>query len=94
MSITTKYDAEHIGQIIKEYITKELAYDHPDLVLTDEFPLIEQSIIDSMGIFRLMTFMEEEFCFVLEPEELLLENFESLQAIKSLVLSKSAPAKA
>ena len=89
MSVTTKYDTEHIGQIIKEYISQELAYNRPDLVLTDEFPLIEQSIIDSMGIFRLMTFIEEEFGLLLEPEELLLENFESLQAIKSLVLSKS-----
>ena len=81
-------DAEHIGQIIKQYISQELAYDRPDLVLTDEFPLIEQSIIDSMGIFRLMTFMEEEFGIMLEPEELVLENFESLQAIKSLVARK------
>ncbi len=89
MSITT--DAEHIGQIIKEYIIKELAYDRPDLVLTDEFQLIEQSIIDSMGLFRLMTFIEEEFGLLLEPEELLLKNFESLQAIKSFVLSKLAP---
>ena len=87
--MSVKYDAEHIGQIIKEYISQELAYNRPDLVLTDEFPLIEQSIIDSMGIFRLMTFMEEEFGILLEQEDLLLENFESLQAIKSLVLSKS-----
>ena len=92
--MSVKYDTEHIGQIIKEYITKELAYGRSDLDLTDEFPLIEQSIIDSMGIFRLMTFMEEEFGLVLEPEELRLENFESVQAIKSLVLSKSAPAEA
>ena len=89
-----KYDTEHIGQIIKEYISQELAYNRPDLVLTDEFKLIEQSIIDSMGIFRLTTFMEEEFDIVLEPKDLLLENFESLQAIKSLLLSKLAPAEA
>ncbi len=92
--MTVTKQAEYIGQRIKDYIHQELAYDRSDLVLTDEFPLIEQAIIDSMGIFRLITFMEEEFGLLLEPEELLLENFANLKMIKSLVLGKLALAEA
>ena len=84
--MSVKYD--NLEQVITEYISQELAYDRPDLLLTNDLRLIEERIIDSMGIFRLVNFMEEQFGIYPEPEELELSNFETIENIKSFMLSK------
>jgi len=74
-----------IQNVIKDYIVKELMYDRPETELTIDTPLIEEEIIDSMGIFRLITFLEEQFSFTLKHEEVVLESFETIVAIANLV---------
>ncbi|MCW5211358.1 acyl carrier protein [Desulfobulbus sp. TB] len=60
-------------------------YDQSGVELTLETPLIEEEIIDSMGIFRLIAFLEEEFGFTLKHEEVVMESFETIVAIAALV---------
>ncbi len=74
-----------IQNIIKNYIVQELMYDRPETELTIDTHLIEEEIIDSMGIFRLITFLEEQFSFTLKHEEVVLESFETIAAITALV---------
>jgi acyl carrier protein len=82
------YTAEQINQLIKKYLTEEFLYDRPEISLENDLSLIEEGIIDSMGIFRLISFLEETFGLTLNPNDILLENFETLSSIKSFVLSK------
>lgn len=88
MAAINEYSADNIEQLLTEHIAEEFGYDRPDLVLTSEFKLIEQRLIDSMGIFRLVSFMEEQFGIAWEPEELVLENFETIGSLRAFVLSK------
>jgi acyl carrier protein len=88
METTVKNNSEQVTQKIKEHITQEFLYDRPEIVLDNDFSLIENGIIDSMGIFRLISFLEEQFAVTLEPDEVLLENFENLNSITAFVLSK------
>ena len=74
-----------IQNVIKNYIVQELMYDRPETDLTVDTLLIEEEIIDSMGIFRLITFLEEQFSFTLKHEEVVLESFETITAIAALV---------
>ena len=74
---------------IKQFINESFLYDRPELLLTNDIPLIEQGIIDSMGIFRLITFLEEAFGFTVEPTEIVIENFESVAAIATMVSRKA-----
>ncbi len=74
-----------IQNVIKNYIIQELMYDRPGVELTIDTPLIEEDIIDSMGIFRLIAFLEEEFGFTLKHEEVVMESFETIVAIAALV---------
>jgi acyl carrier protein len=50
--------------------------------------LIEDGIIDSLGIMKLLTFIEERYDVQISDAELLPENFESLQAICMMVEKK------
>ncbi len=79
---------QELEQQIKNYIIKEFLYDKPAVTLDKDSLLIEEGIIDSLGIFILISFIDEEFKVKIEADEVLLENFETLNAIKSLVMSK------
>lgn len=58
--------------------------------LTLEYPLIENDVLDSMGIFELIAFLEDSFDLRVADDDLVPENFETVAAIGRLVeLSKS-----
>jgi acyl carrier protein len=79
---------QQIEHSIKEHILKEFSSAQFEGDLENDFPLVEQGIIDSMGIFRLVNFLEDKFGFTFDPQELLLENFETINAIKAFVIGK------
>jgi acyl carrier protein len=58
--------------------------------VSDDYPLIENGVLTSLQTVELVMFMEERFGIVVEDEELDEENFGSVEAIASLVESKTA----
>ncbi|WP_414567471.1 acyl carrier protein [Nostoc sp. CCY 9925] len=85
---TNKYTEAEIERIIKEHIVQNFMYNRGDRNFSNEMLLIEAGIIDSISIFKLASFLEEKFGFTLNSKELLLDNFESVNAIKHLVVKK------
>ena len=53
-------------------------------------PIIENGVLTSLQTVELVTFLEERFDIVVEDEEFDEENFGSVEAIASLVASKTA----
>jgi len=74
---------------LKKYIRDELApgYDLNDL--DEEQSLIETGILDSMGIVKLVAFIEEQYQIKVEDEDLLPENFEKISSIAELISKKT-----
>jgi len=77
-------------QAIADYIRNEFLRDQPDIVLAKDEPLIQTGIIDSLGIFVLIGFLEERFNVAVEPGDVVLENFETIDAITALVDARRA----
>jgi acyl carrier protein len=50
--------------------------------------LLEQGIIDSMGILELVNFIEGRFSITLTDDEMVADHFESIQSMALLVRSK------
>lgn len=92
MTTITYAEPDSIAYLLREHILQEIAYDRSDLKLTNDFELIEQGVIDSMGILRVVTFLEEKFAIVMEPEDMTLENFATIDAITNFVTRKLTPA--
>jgi acyl carrier protein len=88
MTAVNKYTEAQIEEIIKEHIVQNFMYDRRDMVLSNDLSIIEEGLIDSLGIFRLASFLEEKFGITFNPEEFLLENFETVNVIKSFVISR------
>ncbi|HKW60278.1 MAG TPA: acyl carrier protein [Candidatus Dormibacteraeota bacterium] len=77
-----------IRKTIHDYVSSELMHDLPGLVLTDETDLLSAHIIDSLGIFTLVTFLEERFGIVIDADEVLVEHFGTVTDVVNLVESK------
>ena len=64
---------------------------HPGTI-GDDVLLIEEGIVDSLGIFQLVAYVEGEFGIRVEDEELVAENFATIADLARLVRSKLAVA--
>jgi len=60
----------------------------------DDQLLIQQSTMDSLGVFRLISFLEDTFPIVIEDTDILPENFETINAIEGFILRKMGDAAA
>lgn len=56
--------------------------------LTDETLIFEEGVLDSMGLLFLIEFLKEEFDISTSDEELVVENFQSINNILSFVEGK------
>jgi acyl carrier protein len=56
--------------------------------LKDDTSFIEEGIIDSTGVLELVTYIEEEFDIKIEDEDLIPENFDSINNIAAYLLTR------
>ncbi|OPY13382.1 MAG: acyl carrier protein [Syntrophus sp. PtaB.Bin001] len=70
---------------IREFIEREIMKDERGGILKDTDPLIESGIIDSLGIQILLAHLEETYSVHIPDEELIPENFETVESIVALV---------
>jgi acyl carrier protein len=73
---------------ITDYVRREFMIETPDLALAADMDLLDEGIIDSLGIFVLVDFLEEHFGIEVRPDDVVLEHFETVRAISDLVSAK------
>lgn len=57
--------------------------------LSNQEALLENGIIDSLGVLDLVSFLEESFAITVFDEDLLPENFQTIERLTRFVKSKS-----
>ena len=72
---------------IKDYIIKSTLANVENIA--DDTLIFETGLLDSMGLLFLIEFLKEEFDIETHDEELVVENFESINNIVAFVESKS-----
>lgn len=71
---------------IKELIKKTLAEVKPDAAeKLDGSKLVSDGVLDSLDIMNLIMALEQGFDIEIDPEDVLSDNFESVDAIAALV---------
>jgi acyl carrier protein len=70
-----------VEKIINDYVSQELVPDPALLPLADETPLLDSGILDSLGLLRLVVFLEERFGITMDDADLLPENFATVNCI-------------
>ena len=69
---------------IKNFIRTELIYDD-EKDFDENTNLIERGIVDSMSLVRLISFLEENYEMQVQDEDIVPENFSSLNKISSFI---------
>ena len=87
MSVTVE---KSIVSHLKIHLCAEVV-DRKPTEIADEQDLIGEGILDSLGILLLSDFIEGEYGIVIEPDEVVIENFSSLDAIARFVVTKRYP---
>lgn len=68
--------------VLKDYIKDEFLR-NPNAQLDENEDLIGTGILDSLGILRLVAYIEDTFGIEVPDEEVIYENFHSLTAMES-----------
>jgi acyl carrier protein len=77
-----------IEQTTREFILKELLYEEQGATLADEENLFARRAVDSIGVLRLVTFLEETYGIQMSDDDMAPENLESVRRIADLVRRK------
>ena len=80
----------HPKQSIREFIETSFLFRESVQRLEDDESLLGAGLIDSTGILELVSFVESEFGIVVEDEEIVPENLDSVTRIAAYVASKHA----
>lgn len=65
---------------IMDYVSAELLVD-PELGLDEHEEILTTGRIDSMSVMRLVSFIKDEFSITIPNEDLVIDNFRSVDAI-------------
>lgn len=74
--------------ILKKFIIEEIAGNNNFEEWNDDDSLLAKGVIDSVNILQILAFIEEHFKIKLTDEELIPENFESINSLSILVYQK------
>jgi acyl carrier protein len=73
---------------IREFIQMQLAEPKGIPSFTDDESLMETGVIDSLGIFRLVSFLEDELRVRISDDEINADTLKSVNTIEELVIRK------
>ena len=76
---------ERVRAFILEYAAARGAKE-----IKDDEPLLTNNLIDSLGSFRMIAFLEENFPLTIEDTDMVPEYFQTLNAIETFVHAKLA----
>jgi acyl carrier protein len=83
-------DTQDIKTKVKTFILNEYLPGEDPAALTDSTPLMTTGILDSIGVLKAVTFLENQFGITIEPHEAVVENLNTLSDIARLVTAKKA----
>jgi acyl carrier protein len=73
---------------IRQFVMENLALGKVGGIIEDDASLIDNGVIDSLGIFQLVSFLEQSYGIRVRDEEIVLDNFKSINAIEEFLLAK------
>ncbi len=76
--------------LVRNFILSNFLFTDEQSALTDSGSLITTGIVDSTGVLELITHLEEALSIRVPPEEMVPQNFDSVDAICAYLARKTA----
>lgn len=77
-----------IGTQIRDYILENFMFTSDNGQLHDDASFLEEGIVDSTGVLELVMFVEQAFGITVDDEDIVPENFDSVQQLAHYVRLK------
>lgn len=74
-------------QGLLEFISKELLNDQPDVRLQPDDDLLSSQLVDSLGVMRIIAYLEQRYQVRIPPADVTIENFIDVSTIGSYMLA-------
>lgn len=82
--MSTDRTAERIKQLMAEHLTYSGSWSQVD----EDYPLLAKHVIDSLGMLKLVSLIEEEFDIEIDDDDVVPGNWKTIRDIAALVASK------
>ena len=77
------------ADVIRDYIRKQFPLARQKEIGDDD-SLLEEGLIDSLGVLEVVAFLESQFSILLSDEEMLSDNFETISTLSAFIDSKTS----
>jgi acyl carrier protein len=75
---------------IKELMVENLTWSGGWSDVDEDYPLLAKQVIDSLGMLKLVSLIEEEFDVEIEDDDIVPDNWKTIRDIAGLVETKRA----
>ncbi|HFB67221.1 MAG TPA: acyl carrier protein [Aeromonadales bacterium] len=76
---------EDLTKVISNFIVTQIMHGSNDDKLDDNCQLLDEGILDSLGLQQLITFLEGKYDIIVEDDYLMPEYFTSVKTIAELI---------
>lgn len=73
---------------VREFILKQFPLARKHRIKNSD-PLLESGMLDSMGVLEVVTFIEQEYSIGVSDDDLVPENFQSIDRVAAFIQSKA-----
>ncbi len=81
-------DNHRVEVQIRRYVLENFLFSDDESKLQNEASFLEEGVVDSTGVLELVLFVEETFDLTVEDDEILPENFDSVNQLAAYVRTK------
>lgn len=76
---------DELTKVISDFIVTEIMHGASDQTLAVDYQLLDEGVLDSLGLQQLITFLEAKYDIMVDDEYLMPEYFTSVQAIAEMI---------
>jgi acyl carrier protein len=78
---------------IRDYVARNLLFSDDGFGYDDDASFLQEGIVDSVGVLELVLFVEETFGVEVDDQEIVPDNFDSVDKLANYIRSKAANGK-
>ena len=78
-------------EAVRNYIVENFLFGDEAPLREDKMSLLDEGIIDSVGVMELVAFLEQDFGLTVDDEDLIPENLDSIYNLTAYITRKRAP---
>jgi acyl carrier protein len=80
----------NVKEQVRQYIAENFMFSDDGCSLSDDTSFLEEGILDSTGVLELVMFVEQGFNVAVGDDEIVPENFDSINQLATYISRKAA----